>query len=60
MEVRAAMLPSHLNAGSHIVSTNDKLEGPAVIMGAKGYAVDLGPQRAENSAGESQDGFDSL
>ena len=43
------MFPSHVNSGFHIVSQNDELGRPAVVVAAKTNDVDLGHMRAENS-----------
>ena len=43
------MFPSHVNSGFHIVSQNDELGRPAVVVAAKTHDVDLGHMRAENS-----------
>jgi hypothetical protein len=35
------MFPGDVNSGSHTVCQDNKFRGPAVIMGAKAYDVDL-------------------
>ena len=37
MEVRASMLPSHLDGGFHIVCQDDELRWSTIVMGAKTY-----------------------
>lgn len=42
LEVRPAMLPSHLDSRFHTVSQDDKLRRPVVVMAAKTHDVHLG------------------
>jgi hypothetical protein len=42
LEVRPSMLPRLVDGGSHIVSQDDELRRPAVVMAAKSYDLDFG------------------
>ena len=48
-ESPSLLLPGHLDGGFHIVSQDNKLRRPAVVMGAKARDVDLSHSGRENS-----------
>jgi hypothetical protein len=53
-------VPGHVDGGSHIVSQDDELRRPAVVMGAETYDVDLshGGRKIAEKPEESDRGFE--